>query len=111
MLSKENEEFFSAAKVWGKIFGWEVQSRTNPSKKPYKVVHMDEAASPKTDGWKCSCPDWIFRRGSSRITKTPDGKYHIWYTYTYGRPVPQGKAYQTCPHIIHVMKQQGLMEG
>lgn len=104
------EDFFSAAKVWGKIFGWEVQSRTNPSKKPYKVVRGDVHASPKTDGWKCSCPDWIFRRGSSLITKTADGKYHHWHSTYFSCPKPNGVEYQTCPHIMHVMKEQRLLE-
>ena len=108
-MSQNNEEFFSAAKVWGKIFCWEVQSRTDRTKKPYKVVHMAETDSPKTDGWKCSCPDWIFRRGSSRIVKDADGKYHLWYSYSYGRPQPKGKVYQTCPHIMHIMKEQKLL--
>lgn len=104
-----NDEFFSARKVWGKIFGWEVASRSNPSK-TYKVIHDTVQSSPKTDGWKCSCPDWIFRRGSSRLTKTEDGKYHLWYSYYYARPQPKGILVQTCPHIIHIMKEQGLLE-
>ncbi len=78
MLSRKEKEALK------KVLGHKVASFTQNGK-TYTVFNGE-------DGWECSCPDFIFRKGSYKIIARKDGEV---------------LEVRGCKHIAHVLKERG----